>query len=257
MKYFVVDVFTDRLFCGNPAGVCLLDTWPQDDVLQAIAFENNLAETAFLVKADGYYDLRWFTPEVEMDLCGHATLAAAFVLWNFVDDAMDNVSFRTKSGVLLVSKADGMYWMNFPRRKPVPCPKPDILEKALGVKVIETLMSRDLVALVEDERTIRDLKPDFLLLKSIDAFAVVVTAKGSNCDFVSRFFAPGAGIVEDPVTGSSHSTLIPYWSERLRKKDMTALQLSLRGGQLYCRDLGDRVEIGGTAVLYLTGDIHL
>jgi len=257
MKYFVVDVFTEKLFCGNPAGVCLLDTWPEDSVMQRIAFENNLAETAFLVKENGFYDLRWFTPKVEVDLCGHATLGSAFVLMTQVDKTMENVEFHTKSGVLSVQKDNGLYWMDFPNRKPSPCIKPDVLEKALGVKVLETQLSRDMIALVESETVVRDLHPDFSLLKQIDAFAVVATAKGDACDFVSRFFAPNAGVDEDPVTGSSHSTLIPFWSERLQKKEMTAMQLSPRGGVLYCRDLGDRVGIGGTAVLYLSGDINL
>ncbi len=257
MKYFVVDAFADKLFCGNPAGVCLLDAWPEDAILQSIAFENNLAETAYLVKRDGYYDLKWFTPEVEMDLCGHATLASAFVLMNFVEKDSDALAFHTKSGVLTVKKAGDRFLMDFPSRKPIPCAKPDVLEEALGVKVLETLLSRDLVALVEDEQTVKNLKPDFRLLEHIESFAVIVTAKGSSCDFVSRFFAPGAGIVEDPVTGSSHSTLIPYWSEKLNKTEMVAKQLSVRGGTLFCRDLGERVEIGGTAVLYLTGEIHV
>ncbi|NLA87000.1 MAG: PhzF family phenazine biosynthesis protein [Clostridiales bacterium] len=256
MKYYIVDAFTDQLFCGNPAGVCLLDQPLDADIMQNIAFENNLSETAFVFKQDGWYDLKWFTPETEIDLCGHATLASAFVLMNFVDKDMQTVDFETLSGRLTVRRQDNVYLMDFPARKPVPCAIPSVLEKALGVRVLETYLSRDMLVLVESEADVLDLQPDLRLLSEIDgAFAFIVTAKGAACDFVSRFFAPGAGISEDPVTGSSHSTLIPFWSARLGKTEMTARQLSHRGGTLYCKDLGDRVEIGGTAALYLAGEI--
>lgn len=257
MQYFVVDVFTDRLFAGNPAGVCLLDSWPDDEIMQDIAAENNLPETAFLIKRAGYYDLRWFTPAVEIDLCGHATLGSAFVLMNFVDSAMEQVAFHTMSGVLHVRRENGLFWMDFPSRKPIPCKKPAILEEALGTPVMETHIARDMVALLPDEKDVRELTPDLSLLRRINAFSLIVTAKGESCDFVSRFFAPKAGIDEDPVTGSSHCTLIPFWSERLHKNELTARQLSKRGGTLLCRDRGARVDIGGTAVLYLSGQIHL
>ncbi len=257
MKYYIVDVFTDTLFGGNTAGVCLLNEWLDDAILQRIAFENNLSETAFLVKRDGYYDLRWFSVQVEIDLCGHATLGSAFVLMEVVDPYMQRVEFHTRSGVLKVVKDNGTFIMDFPQRKPMPCAKPDVLEAALGAKVLETHVARDMVALLADENTVRELKPDFALLRRIDVFAVIATAKGSSYDFVSRFFAPNAGMDEDPVTGSSHCTLIPFWSERLHKTEMTAKQLSSRGGTILCRDAGDRVEIGGTAVLYLSGEIHL
>ena len=259
MKYFVVDVFTDKLFGGNPAGVCLLDHWPDDAVMQSIAMENNLAETAFLVREDsGSYSLRWFTPEVEIDLCGHATLASAFVLMNEIEAVSDTVAFHTQSGTLTVTKSGETFTMDFPSRAPVPCNIPPLLEKALGAAVLKTHMSRDLLVLLDSEDTVRKLRSDYALLKQIEGvFAVIVTAKGTDCDFVSRFFAPGAGIAEDPVTGSSHCTLIPFWSRRLGKQRMTARQLSARGGTLLCEDCGDRVKISGTAVCYLRGEISL
>lgn len=258
MKYFVVDAFAGDLFCGNPAGVCLLNRWADDSLLQNIAFENNLAETAFVVERNGFYDLRWFTPVTEIDLCGHATLGSAHVLMSEADKTLRRVEFHTKSGALTVSLENGIYVMDFPSRPPSPCEKPELLEKALGVRVLETHRSRDLVALVESESEVKNASPDFSLLKKIDGvFAVAVTAKGESCDFVSRFFAPKAGIDEDPVTGSSHSTLIPFWSGRLKKTEMTAKQLSRRGGVLYCRDRGQRVDIGGAAVTYLRGELCL
>lgn len=256
MKYYVVDVFTKERFYGNPAGVCLLDEWLPEERMQSIAFENNLAETAFLVKNDGYYDLRWFTPEVEIDLCGHATLGSAYVLMNYVDTGMKRVDFHTKSGVLTVTRNEDLYTMDFPSRPASPCKKPELLEEALGVPVLETHMARDLLVLLKDEKTVRELKPDFMKFKEIEnAFGFIVTAKGENCDFVSRFFAPGAGVPEDPVTGSSHTTLIPFWSKRLGKSELLARQLSQRGGTLQCKDMGERVEISGTAVTHLIGEI--
>lgn len=258
MKYYVVDVFTKEHFRGNPAGVCLLEDWLADEVMQKIAFENNLAETAFLVKKEGYYELRWFTPKVEVDLCGHATLGSAYVLMNYVDTARVKVEFHTKSGVLTVTRDGELFTMNFPSRKPVPCAVPELLEKALGVGVCETHMARDLLVLIKDAETLAKMKPDFTLLTKIDpVFGFIVTAKGDDCDFVSRFFAPNAGVPEDPVTGSSHTTLVPFWSERLGKTSFTARQLSQRGGSLYCKDLGSRVEISGEAVTHLIGEILL
>jgi PhzF family phenazine biosynthesis protein len=257
MKYFVVDAFTDKPFCGNPAGVCPMDQWPADETMQRIAFENNLSETAFLVKrGNGVYGLRWFSVEEEIDLCGHATLASTFVL-SLIDPFESEFAFETKSGLLKVKKAGGLFYLDFPSRKAEACAKPETLERALGAKVLETHRSRDLVALVSSAEVVLNLKPDFALLRGIEAFAVAVTAKGTDCDFVSRFFAPNAGMNEDPVTGSSHCTLIPFWKERLLKTEMVARQLSYRGGTLFCRDLGDRVEIGGSAVLYMVGEIRL
>jgi len=258
MKYFVVDVFTEQHYCGNPAGVCILEQWPEDEVMQKIAFENNLAETAFVTKTEEHYELRWFTPEVEIDLCGHGTLGTAYVLMNYVDTSLTEAEFHTKSGILLVSRKGDLFTMDFPTRRPAPCMMPELLEQALGVKVLESHCARDLMAVIENEATLVQLKPDFALLKQIDQyFGFIVTAKGESADFVSRFFVPNAGINEDPVTGSSHTTLIPYWSNRLNKKIMTARQLSARGGELLCEDKGDRVYISGKAVTHLIGEIYL
>jgi PhzF family phenazine biosynthesis protein len=257
MKYYVVDAFAERPFTGNPAGVCLPERWLPDETMQSIAFENNLSETAFVVPNGNYYDLRWFTPTIEVDLCGHATLATAHVLMTLIDPAMTQAEFRTQSGPLFVSREGDIYTMDFPSRPPAPCEKPEILERALGVRVLKTHQSRDLVALIEDEQTVQNLTPDFALLKQIDVFAVVATAKGDTCDFVSRFFAPIEDIPEDPVTGSSHSTLTPFWSKRLGKTQMVARQLSRRGGTLFVEDCGERVKIGGRAVCYLQGEIEI
>lgn len=258
MRYFIVDAFTEELFRGNQAGVCLLDTWLDASILQNIAMENNLAETAFIVKREEGYDLRWFSPEVEIDLCGHATLASAYVLANYVDQGCATFYFNTLSGRLTVTKKGDLYEMDFPSRKPKQVEILSLMEQAIGTKVLEAHLSRDLLLLVETEEIVRDLKPDFELIKRIsDCYAIVVTAKGEEADFVSRFFAPNAGIPEDPVTGSSHSTLIPFWAERLGKNDLSAYQLSKRGGKLYCKNQDDRVKISGYATIYLKGHIYI
>ncbi|SMC50552.1 PhzF family phenazine biosynthesis protein [Papillibacter cinnamivorans] len=258
MKYYIVDAFTQEPFHGNPAGVCLLEEWPERDRLQSIAAENNLPETAFLKPAGGYYELKWFTPETEIDLCGHGTLASAFVLFRFVKPEAKTIRFRTMSGELTVERRGERLEMDFPARPPEAVPIPEGLENALGAKVLETHRSRDLVALLENEETVRNLRPDMEALERLQlGHAAVVTAKGESADFVSRFFTPGAGIPEDPVTGSSHSTLIPFWSARLGKNQMTAKQLSKRGGTLFCENRGERVGIAGNAVLYLEGEIRL
>lgn len=260
MKYYIVDAFTDEVFRGNPAGVCLLESPIPDEIMQKIAFENNLAETAFVTKEGEAFRLRWFTPDVEIDLCGHATLATAHVLMTYVDSSLRQVTFETQSGRLTVTKNGALYQMNFPSRRPEPVQIPELLEEALGCKVQETHLSRNLIAVVEDENAVKNLNINMELVKQISrdiSFAIVVTAKGENCDFVSRFFAPNAGIVEDPVTGSSHSSLIPFWSERLHKDEMLAKQLSKRGGVLICENAGDRVNISGKAVCYLIGEIQL
>lgn len=258
MQYFIIDAFTDTLFKGNQAGVCILNEWLNKDIMQNIAAENNLAETAFVVKRDNEYDLRWFTPEVEIDLCGHATLASAFVVSNFVDRNAAIIKFNTKSGVLTVKKTENLYEMDFPSRKPKQIQITSLMEQAIGVPVLEAHLSRDLLILIDSETQIINIKPNLELIKQIpDCFALIVTAKGDNVDFVSRFFAPNAGITEDPVTGSSHSTLIPFWSERLSKDKMVAKQLSKRGGTLFCENCGERVKIAGKATLYLQGEIRI
>lgn len=256
MRYYIVDAFTETIFKGNQAGVCLIDEWLDDALMQNIASENNLAETAFVVNRGNYYDLRWFTPETEIDLCGHATLASAFVISNLVDRNVSNMDFHTMSGILTVRKIDDLYEMNFPSRKPKPIQITSLMEQAIGASVHGAYLSRDMLLLLDSEQEVAELKPDMGLISKIPAcFALIVTAKGDTVDFVSRFFAPNAGISEDPVTGSSHSTLIPFWAERLQKDKMVAKQLSKRGGTLFCENCGERVKISGKAALYLQGEI--
>ena len=259
VPFYQVDAFSSKIFEGNPAGVCLLESWLADEVLQNIAAENNLSETAFLVqRSQGRYELRWFTPTVEIDLCGHATLASAFIIFSFIGSTLSSLDFETASGLLSVSKSGELLSMDFPARKPVPVEAYPALAKALGAEPSEYWKSRDLVAVFKDESTIRDINPDFDRLRQIrDAFAVIVTAPGEKADFVSRFFAPNAGILEDSVTGSAHSTLIPYWADRLEKNELHAFQLSKRGGELFCENIGDRVRISGHAVLYAKGELYL
>ncbi|MDR1329043.1 MAG: PhzF family phenazine biosynthesis protein [Oscillospiraceae bacterium] len=259
MKYFIVDAFADELFKGNPAGVCVLDKWPDNDVLQNIAAENNLAETAFVLKRNNEYELRWFTPETEIDLCGHATLATAFILTSFFESG-DKISFHTQSGLLTVAQRDELFEMDFPSRPPKKTEIDPIAQEAISAPIKEAFIARDMLLLLEKEEQIRDLKVNIEKLKVItECFAFIVTAPSSHkeYDFVSRFFAPNAGINEDPVTGSSHSTLIPFWAERLNKNKLTAKQLSKRGGTLYCENKGGRVKIAGKAKLYLEGEIKI
>ena len=256
IPFYQVDAFTSSVFSGNPAGVCLLDEWPQDAVLQSIAAENNLPETAFLVKEGAEYGLKWFTPEMEADLCGHATLASAFVLFECVDPSSDRISFNSNSGLLTVTRSDDLLTLDFPTWRAEACRTPEPLAKALGMAPVETLHSaRDYMAVFDTERQVRELKPDMQGLYKLDHLGVIVTAKGTRSDFVSRYFTPRGGIDEDPVTGSAHSTLIPYWADRLKKSTLHALQISKRGGELYCQDHGDRVRIAGRAVMYLQGTI--
>ncbi|WP_420070658.1 PhzF family phenazine biosynthesis protein [Syntrophus gentianae] len=257
IPFYQIDAFASHVFSGNPAGVCLLDKWLDDTVMQTIAAENNLPETAFLVRQNDHYDLRWFTPEVEIDLCGHATLASGHVIFEFVDPDAERVEFMTKSGNLSVERRDALLFLDFPSRKPTGCVRPEKIDAILGSAPSEVLSSRDLMAVFDDEDTIRTMKPDLDAVSQLEYFAVIVTAPGRKSDFVSRFFAPGAGIPEDPVTGSAHCTLVPYWAERLGKKDLYAFQLSKRGGELFCEHKGTRVAIGGRAITYLKGTIEI
>ena len=260
MKYYVVDAFSERIFTGNQAGVCLVEKDLSSDIMQSIAAENNLAETAFITRRGEDYDLRWFTPEMEIDLCGHATLASAFVVFNFVDHQVDTVNFHTQSGVLTVVRKDNLLEMDFPSRPPQPVPVTPLMSASIGAPVLEAHISRDLVLLVESEEMVRSLAPNMELIKTIpEVLGVVVTAPGQTCDFVSRFFAPSVDSLspEDPVTGSTHCNLIPFWSARLGRTELLARQLSKRGGTLFCRDYGQRVKIAGKAALYLTGEINL
>lgn len=257
MKYYVADAFSDVPFTGNPAGVCFLDSWPAESLLKSIAKENNLTETAFLVKKENIYDLRWFTPEFEIDLCGHATLASAFVIFRYVEKDAYEVRFSTQSGMLSVVKRGDLYEMDFPARPMKRVAITPNMEKAVGEFVLEAHRDRDLILLLESEAAVARCRPSRTLLSELDCYGLCVTAKGEDCDIVSRFFAPEAGIFEDPVTGSSHTELIPFWTSRLGKAELTAKQLSERGGTLYCRDCGERVKIAGKARLYLEGEISI
>lgn len=253
---YQVDAFTKQIFGGNPAAVCLLKSWPNDNKMQNIAAENNLAETAFLVENNGIYEIRWFTPTIEIDLCGHATLASAHVLFNHLSITGESIQFSTlHHGLLSVTKSNDLLVLDFPSSTLI---KTDITQdiiNALGQIPTEVYKTRDLLAIFETEDEIAHINPDFEVLKKLDHLGVIVSAPGNNSDFVSRFFAPNAGINEDPVTGSAHATLIPYWAEKLGKNTLLARQLSEREGELFCENKGNRVLIGGHAVTYLKGEI--
>ena len=254
---YQVDAFTGRLFGGNPAAVCMLEGWLEDGLLQSIASENNLPATAFLVPSGDDFQLRWFTPEVEIDLCGHATLATAHVLMNLIYPERNDLRFRTKSGELKVARNDDLFTLDFPARPASPCEVPEELIEALGIKPQEVWAAKAYMAVYESEEEILDLRPNMELLAKLDKYATIVTAPGHTADFVSRFFAPAKGIPEDHVTGSAHCTLIPYWSDCLGKPTLLAHQVSQRGGELLCEDLGDRVKMSGRTVLFASGHIHL
>jgi PhzF family phenazine biosynthesis protein len=258
LKIFQVDAFTSVPFAGNPAAIVPLDEWLPAETMLAIAAENNLAETAFFVaNGDRNYDLKWYTPTVEMDLCGHATLASAFVIFEILGATESVLRFQTKSGELTVEKDAGRYVLDFPSRPPVSCDAPNGLIEAIGATPVEVSKSRDYMLVYDSEDAIKAIQPDFSALAKLDAHAVIVTAKGDSADFVSRFFAPAVGVPEDPATGSAHCTLIPYWAEKLGKNELFARQVSQRGGELFCELAGVRVKIGGEAVLYLEGDIYV
>ena len=252
---YQIDAFSSHTFRGNPAAVCPLESWPDTNLLQSIAGENNLPETAFFVREEGGYRLRWFTTKMEVDLCGHATLASAYVIFQFLEKTRKSVSFETLSGRLIVQREDPYLAMLFPGRPASACPRPEGLAAGLGFEPVEVLRSRDYMAVYRSEKEILELKPEMSILERLDCLGVIVTAPGESSDFVSRFFAPGAGIPEDPVTGSAHCTLIPYWAQKLKKKKMVARQLSERGGELVCEDLGAQVKISGQAAIYLQGFI--
>lgn len=256
---YQVDAFTNQLFKGNPAAVCPLDSWLADDILLNIAKENNLAETAFCVKQGQQYEIRWFTPEIEMDLCGHATLATAHVLFHEKGYTEDQIVFISMSGKLQVAKEAGFYSMDFPSRKPVATSLPEVIAKGLNLAPKEVYKSRDYVLVYNTEEEIKRLVPNVAILNTInlDPGGIIVTAKGEKVDFVSRFFTPLASLFEDPVTGSAHCSLIPFWAERLGKNQLLAHQISERGGVLHCEYQGERVIIKGEAITFLKGTIHL
>jgi PhzF family phenazine biosynthesis protein len=257
MKIYQIDAFTDHLFGGNPAAVCPLDSWLPDEKMQQIAMENNLSETAFFVRSGDVFEIRWFTPELEIDLCGHATLASAHVIFNYLDYKDSIVSFRYVKGTLSVTKSNGMLSMNFPSIFSHETEVTEQMIAGLGKRPIMAAGARDLLVLFEKEQDILDLEPDFTALVRMDYLGVIATAPGDKVDFVSRFFAPKAGINEDPVTGSAHCMLIPFWAERLNKNSMKALQLSKRVGELECRFNNERVLISGNAATYMIGDIYI
>jgi PhzF family phenazine biosynthesis protein len=255
INIYQVDAFTDELFKGNPAAVCPLKKWLPDRNMQLIACENNLSETAFFVPEGDGFRIRWFTPATEVDLCGHATLASAHVIFNHLSYKSGKIQFNSKSGPLFISKSGDLITLNFPAADLHKVNPPPELVRAIGKEPVETYKATDYLFLLDSQADITEVSPDFNLLRRYETRGVIITARGDTVDFVSRFFAPGAGIDEDPVTGSSHTMLTPFWAKRLGKTEMIAEQLSRRGGTLYCRMLVDRVEISGKAITYLTGTI--
>jgi len=253
---YQIDAFTSRLFAGNPAAVCPLDEWLPDAVMQAIAAENNLAETAFFVRGAEHYSLRWFTPAAEVDLCGHATLASAWLLFHELGHDQDQVVFETRSGALTVVREGEALRMDFPAQPATPREPPAALIEGLGVTPREVLAADDYVAVLEDDTAVRSLTPDLRTLAQLDLRGIIVTARGTGADFVSRFFAPAKGVDEDPVTGSAHCTLAPYWRERLGRDRLLGQQLSRRGGDVDCEVIGERVLLRGRCRLYLRGTIE-
>ncbi len=251
IKQYQVDAFSEKIFGGNPAAVVPLQSWLPDSLLQAIAEENNLSETAFFVPAGSQFELRWFTPLAEVDLCGHATLATAHVLFNHEGVSSQSVSFLTRSGELVVKRLGSGFEMNFPAREPSPCELPAELLKALGEQPIETLAADDYIVVYESEDTVRRIAPDMALLCQVGLRGVVITAPGREFDFVSRFFAPKLGVPEDPVTGSAHCSLAPYWGKRLNRTWLRALQCSRRGGEVGCELVANRVLLSGHAKTFM------
>jgi PhzF family phenazine biosynthesis protein len=274
LTLYQLDAFTNKLFGGNPAAVIPLDHWIDDKLMQDIAMENNLSETVFFVPvirdskvspngihADGAapdFEIRWFTPAVEIDLCGHATLASAFLLFEIIGFNKPEICFSSKSGMLQVSKENDVIWLDFPSWKPERFNDyPDELQRALGgLEIVGVYKHRDLLVELMNEEAIKKCRPDFSLINKT-GYKIIITAPGKEVDFVSRFFAPTAGVDEDPVTGSAHSQLIPFWSEKLNKEKLDALQLSPRGGKIFCRQKGDRVKMGGNCVFFMTGEIQI
>ncbi len=254
---YQIDAFASKLFEGNPAAVCPLDKWLPDEIMQSIAAENNLSETAFFVPRGNGFHIRWFTPANEVDLCGHATLAAAYILFNTLGYKKDKIEFDSKSGILTVTKDNEWLVMDFPAQPPVSCDIPEEIIKAFNIEPIECLKSEDFIVVFEREIDIESAHPDFGQLIKLDLRGVIITAKSSRYDFVARFFAPKYGIPEDPVTGSAYTQLAPYWVSKIGPKRFSVKQMSSRGGELTCELVGDRVLISGRAVKYLEGTIKI
>jgi PhzF family phenazine biosynthesis protein len=257
ISLYQIDAFASELFEGNPAAVCPLDEWLPDELMQSIAAENNLSETAFFVPKGNGFHIRWFTPLSEVDLCGHATLATAYVLFYILDHKKDNIEFDSKSGILAVTRDNGWLVMDFPAQPPVPCDIPEEIVKAFNTAPIECLKSEDYIVVFEREIDIELANPDFELLKKLNLRGVIITAKSTRYDFVARFFAPKYGIPEDPVTGSAYTQLAPYWVSKIGSKRFNVKQMSSRGGELCCEIVDDRVFISGKAIKYLEGKIKI
>lgn len=257
MKYYVVDAFAEKVFEGNPAGVCVLDQWLPDQLMQDITNENNLAETAFTVKEANGYHLRWFTPGGEIDLCGHATLAAAYLLMRFFELETDKITFQTKSGQLEVVKANGLLEMDFPAYSLTQVDVTKEIEDAIGVRPLEAWKGRDLVCVLGDEQQVYAVQPDQAKIQALDGLLLHVTAKGKKYDCISRTFAPKMGVAEDAVCGSGHCHIIPLWADKEEKETFVARQASKRGGTLYCRKQGDRIKMAGKAVLYSQAELFV
>jgi PhzF family phenazine biosynthesis protein len=255
LPIYVVDAFTNHLFGGNPAAVCPLQNWLSTELMQQFAAENNLSETAFFIqRTDGDFDIRWFTPEVEIDLAGHPTLATAFIIFNYLNYNKNIIHFHCLSGKLVVEKKGDLLEMNFPARMPIACAIPENLIEGFNIKPKEVLRSRDYVLVYETQAEVEQIIADFNYLNKVETLGIIVTAKGNDVDFVSRFFVPNSVIGEDPVTGSAHATLIPYWSNQLQKNELKAIQISKRKGNLWCGFHGARVTIAGECVLYSKGE---
>ena len=257
LSIYQIDAFSSCVFEGNPAAVCPLDEWLPDETMQSIAEENNLSETAFFVPKDDGFHIRWFTPASEVDLCGHATLGSAYVLFNILGYKNQAIQFDSKSGILVVTKQDDWLTLDFPKQPPVYCETPKEIVEAFNKEPIECMMSEDIIAVFENEIDIESANPNFEQLKKLDSRGVIITAKSMRYDFVARFFEPKYGIPEDPVTGSAYTQLAPYWASKLGKQKFKAKQLSSRGGELYCEILGDRVLISGKATKYMEGKITI
>jgi PhzF family phenazine biosynthesis protein len=259
LNIYQVDAFAETVFTGNPAAVIPLEHWLDDDVMQKIAMENNLSETVFFAKGEEGYHIRWFTPEYEIDLCGHATLAASYIIKNFIEPPVKEIHFTTqKAGPLKTYCNEGIYTLDFPSRMPQACEVPEKLLPALGISTaVEVLKSRDFFVVLPNEEAVKNLQPDYSLMKELDTVGVITTAKGQSADVVSRCFYPGAGIQEDPVTGSAHCNIVPYWSEKLNSTKLYCRQLSPRSGDLQCELNGDRVLLSGKCVLFMEGKIYL
>lgn len=257
MKQYIVDAFTDKVFSGNPAAVCVMEKWIPKETMMNITLENNLSETAFAVKVKEGYQLRWFTPGGEIDLCGHATLATAYVIMNFYDKEVDFISFSTMSGTLIVKKNGSLYEMQFPAYTLKKVAVTEAMSEAMGAEPQEAYMGRDLLCVFDSVDVIVGMKPDMDKVKKLDGLLLHVTAKGLDTDCISRTFAPKLNVNEDPVCGSGHCHIVPYWTDKLGKEKIVAYQASRRGGRLYCHKEGEHIFLAGKAALYAQSDIYI